>query len=390
MRLSEHYKKEKENIVNNCILCGNCVTKCRVMEHVETRDSAQDIQRSIVDYIKGSGALSEDAQKKVNACMRCFGCMDVACPIGTNSMMINEIADVESHRNGAKIPYEEMINYPSHDKLSRKFTSEQEYDRIMSEKIEEGAEILFFPGCNVYKQPDKLLNALTVLDAIGEKYSFLPGMKNCCGWTDRGRDGDAEWLQNTAEQLFNKARSLSVKTMVFWCPTCLCVLETKIKKFLTPEFDCITYGEYVAANLDKLQFPNAVQRKITLHEPCKTAYLGIDRDDNSVRKILEAIPGTELVEMEHHGKDTLCCGCDAVDNAYETGEKAAVKRLKEAKESGAECMIDVCHNCHWIFKPIQNHHRDEFDGIDIVNYSTYIAEAMGKGRKDSLKQTHHG
>jgi len=107
--------------------------------------------------------------------------------------------------------------------------------------------------------------------------------------------------------------------------------------------------------------------------------------ENSVRNILKKIPGTELVEMEHHGIDTLCCGCEAITKSFETGDKVTIARLKEAKETGADTLIDVCHNCHWIFMPAQKNHSSE--GLDFViqNYSSYITDAMGKTRKDTLE-----
>ena len=59
----------------------------------------------------------------------------------------------------------------------------EKYAKISTKVIHKDADILFFPGCNVYYQPDKLLAAFDVLDATGEKYSFLPGLDNCCGNT---------------------------------------------------------------------------------------------------------------------------------------------------------------------------------------------------------------
>jgi heterodisulfide reductase subunit B len=88
--------------------------------------------------------------------------------------------------------------------------------------------------------------------------------------------------------------------------------------------------------------------------------------------------------MEHHGKNSLCCGCNAVSTAFETGDKVTVARLKEAEASGADILIDICHNCHWIFKPAQKNHPECDQNLKIVNYSAYIAGALGKGRPDSL------
>ena len=109
--------------------------------------------------------------------------------------------------------------------------------------------------------------------------------------------------------------------------------------------------------------------------------------DLHVRDILKAIPGTKLTEMAHHGRDTLCCGCDAVDNAPEIGQAITKTRLLEAVATGCDTLLDTCHFCHWIFNNAVKSDADEaVRNLHIENYSTYITKAMGKARQDSLFQ----
>jgi hypothetical protein len=37
------------------------------------------------------------------------------------------------------------------------------------------ARYVLFPGCNVYFQPELILNALDIMDAVGDDYAFVPG-----------------------------------------------------------------------------------------------------------------------------------------------------------------------------------------------------------------------
>jgi Fe-S oxidoreductase len=190
-------------------------------------------------------------------------------------------------------------------------------------------------------------------------------------------------MQAAAEKLFAFAESLNTKTMVFWCPTCLSMLQDRIRRFYDPPFECLSFGQYVLAHLDKLKFTATIPRRVAYHEPCKNAYMDIDPD--SVRRILQAIPGTEVLEMEHHGKDTLCCGCAAVDSHPETGVKATLRRLLEAKACGADTLITLCHNCHWILMPAMKTHGEALGlTFGIENFSTYLTKAMGAARPDSL------
>lgn len=380
LQLADYYRETKERLITKCVKCGNCITKCRVMNYTEIKSRPADIQQGIIDYLSGGKELSGDSEAKVRSCMRCYGCLDVKCPIDLDSMTINELVNCEREER-KETPWDGVL-YPIHGDLSKKWTTGEELKRITTAVENEGAEYLFFPGCNIYKQPDKLLNALTIMDEIGNDYSFAPGMEYCCGLSVHGVNGNAEWLQNAAQKLMDLAQRLKVKKMIFWCATCLCNLQTRIEKFYTPPFECVTFGEYILDNIAKLEFPNAKPRRVTYHEPCKAAYMGIDTD--SVREILKAIPGTELVEMKHHGRDTMCCGCEAVPHAFDAGDRVTVERISEAIATGADTMIDVCHNCHWIFVPAQKNHT-ELKHVSIENFSTYITEAMGKSRKDTLK-----
>jgi Fe-S oxidoreductase len=275
-----------------------------------------------------------------------------------------------------------MPLYPVHAALAEERSSAAEYGRISELSLKPGSGLVFFPGCNVYKQPDKLLNALDIMDAIGKDYSFLPGLAYCCGASVRGNSGDADWLQGSAEKLFGLAEELGAKKMVFWCHTCLSVLHNQVRHFYRPPFECLSFSAYVAGNLDALEFPAARPCRVAFHVPCKSGYMGLDTE--SPRKVLRAIPGTELVEMEHEGRNTLCCGGRATDSMPDLAGGLAAARLAEAKASGAQILVDLCHNCHEFLLAAARSRPEAAPGLAVENFSCYVARAMGRGREDSL------
>ncbi|MDR3362723.1 MAG: (Fe-S)-binding protein [Desulfovibrio sp.] len=380
-RLSEYYETAKQKVLTSCVRCGKCVSGCRVMPFSRIKPDPRKTQQDIIDFLSGGKELSPAGRFKLNSCMRCYGCLEVQCPIGVNSMLITELLAREIQFRKEK-PWD-MPLYPIHEGLARKGTTAEEYEKISRERADANADYLFFPGCNVYKQPDKILNALDILDAIGNGYSFAPGLTYCCGSSSRGSRGDADWLQNAAEKLFGLGERLKIKAMIFWCPTCLSVLQSRIRQFLQPSFACISFPRYVSRHLDKLTFTDSAPRTVTYHEPCKNAYMDIEAD--CVRQVLRAIPGTTLVEMKHHGKDTMCCGCRTVDGMPELGNEVTMTRLREAAETGADAMIDLCHNCHWIFVSAAKAHPELQFSLRIENFSAYVARAAGVRRKDSLQ-----
>lgn len=376
--ISAFYDYAQDKLISACISCGKCVSQCKVMNYIPDRGNPSAIQSDILAFLRDTADLSDIARAKINACMKCYGCTDIDCPIGVDSLTINELVLRKLNKQKARLCETDM--YAAHQKQIDNNTSPAERKRITTPVWKHGSEYVFFPGCNVYRQPDKLLNALDIMDAIGNAYSFLPGMEYCCGMSLRGINGDADWMYSAGHNLMKAVEDSGARTLVLWCPTCACAVEHRIKKYYQPAFEIITFGQYVLRYMDKLCFRNDTAHTVTYHEPCKAAYMRVDTD--SVRAILSAIPNTALIEMKHHGPDTMCCGCRAVDVRPETGSLVTGDRLKEATESGAEILIDVCHNCHRLFKNYQK--KKGVSKVSVVNYSSYIAQAMGIVREDCM------
>ena len=84
---------------------------------------------------------------------------------------------------------------------------------------------------------------------------------------------------------------------------------------------------------------------MTYHDPC---YLGRHNDVyDEPRDLLNKVAGLELVEMEAHGKNSLCCGGGGgriwMDTPQE--ERFSDIRLKQAKETGAQILTTSCPYC---------------------------------------------
>jgi Fe-S oxidoreductase len=132
----------------------------------------------IKEFLRG-GTLSPAAALKTTACMGCYGCVDLSCPIGLDSLGINQMV-----YRAAELAKEKPFSAPLHEEHRKQLdllTTPDELSRITTAVHTIGAKYAFFPGCNVYLQPDKVLNALDILDATGVPYSFIPGLEHCCG-----------------------------------------------------------------------------------------------------------------------------------------------------------------------------------------------------------------
>lgn len=91
--------------------------------------------------------------------------------------------------------------------------------------------------------------------------------------------------------------------------------------------------------------PGRMEKKVTYHDPC---YLG---RHNGVyeepRKVLESIPGLELVEMKRNREFSLCCGGGGGRFWTETvaEERFSNLRVEEASDTEAKTLVTGCPFC---------------------------------------------
>jgi Fe-S oxidoreductase len=132
-------------------------------------------------------------------------------------------------------------------------------------------------------------------------------------------------------------------------------------------------------SMNKLPLTNAAAGTVTLHEPCKSAYTGVDR--NGPRDVLRQLPGVTLREMAHHGRETVCCGSGAICWFPESCTQIRNERLQEAAQTEAQRLVTVCHYCSQTFAADEARYN-----FNVINYVNLVAEAMGIRREDKFKK----
>jgi Fe-S oxidoreductase len=153
-----------------------------------------------------------------------------------------------------------------------------------------------------------------------------------------------EISQKTA-QLFLEKRA---KHLVAISPHCYDVFKNHYPPALAENGVLIQhYTQYLAQIIDegRLQFKRPLDMGVTFQDPC---YLGRHNQDyESPRRILMAIPGVKLVEMERSGVDGLCCGGGGGRMWLETavGERFSDLRVVEAAQTGASVLATACPFC---------------------------------------------
>ena len=338
---------------------------------------SSDIQTGVYAFLE-SGIPNHEAYTKAFACMECFKCTADICPQGLNPMLINELIKSDYITKGlADKAYEDAaLPDSTHRVLASVLVSALDYKKITSASQKKRARYVFFPGCNVYFQPEKILNALDIMDAIGDEYTYVPGLDHCCGDSMMFL-GDISEGGSRAEELVAALAGFKPEAVIIWCPTCHCRFENSITKALDVPFKVLSFPQYLANNMHRVEYGDAAAGTVTLHEPCKSAYTGVDI--YGAREVLKQLPGVVLREMKHHGRDTYCCGSGAICWYPRSAGQVREKRLMEAAQTGAERLVAVCHYCSQTFAA----EEQRFD-FRVTNYVNLVAKAMGIRREDKF------
>ena len=166
---------------------------------------------------------------------------------------------------------------------------------------------------------------------------------------------------------------------VLWCPTCQCRFDQSMAPAMNIPFEILSFPQYLAANMKKLPLTRAAAGTVTLHEACKSAYTGVDRD--GPREVLRQLPGVTLREMKHHGRETICCGSGAMCWFPKSCAQIRKERLQDAAQTGAERLVTVCHYCNQTFAAEESHYD-----FRVTNYVNLVAEAMDIRRDDTFNK----
>lgn len=378
MDLKDFFKLEKQRVIEDCTKCGLCVKQCDIITKSRLgNEKPRDIQNAVLDFFQ-DGRSTDLLQERIRSCMKCYGCLDV-CPQGINPLRSLEICQWElAEKRGLDYPpWDPKSPDLIHRVLASIQTSADEYERIFAPSEKQKASTLFFPGCNVYYQPEKILNSLDIMEMIDPGFAYLPGLDYCCGncHLTKGRPGAAG---EAFAELMENILSYSPETLVLWCPTCFCLAETSFGPFTQYPFTIKSMPQYISENLDRLDIKEKHKDTVTIHDACKVAQTGLDVE--GARPILEAL-GAQLAEMPNVRENAACCGCAAIVNDPFSGNKMLEQRIGQAAQTGADTLVTVCHFCSQMLAS-----RQDVSPFVVESYINLLAQSLGIRREDKFQR----
>jgi len=241
----------------------------------------------------------------------------------------------------------------------------------------EGMDALYFVGCYFSYDPrmKRVATATAnILKKAGVKFGILGDKESCCGESIR-KTGSEEVFKNLARQNIKTFIDNGVKKIIVSSPHCYHTFKNEYPEFMV-YFEVVHINQYLLELMDagRLTLKGEYAKKVTYHDPC---YLGRHNGIyDEPREVLKKIPGLELVEMEAHGKNSLCCGGGGgriwMDTPQE--ERFSDIRLKQANEVGAQVLATSCPYCITNFE--ESRLNLEFEEVMEVKDITEIISDM--------------
>lgn len=365
----------REDFTGLCTACGLCAVMCPAYSHRLLQIPYQEVQKQIRDYLLGHDP-TEAVRERSCLCNECYKCVVDTCPQGLDPMRINQMLRGILHQSGVvPRPFIPPSEPASNERVvAALLTTEPEFERITTFTVKGDGRVLFFPGCNIYYQPDLLLTALDVLDLMTDHWMFLPGLDHCCG-NNYDSAGRLSAGSRARVNLMATMKSAGAESVVVWCPTCAARYSRD-----GSSFPLISFTRFIADRLSGHMEGDVRMDRVTLHEACKVAYLGLD--PQAPREVLRRLSGKPIREMARHGTDTVCCGWSLHQCQPEDGEAEKRERIGEAVSKGVETLVTVCHGCQWIL----DSPGSEDAPVRVVNYIRLVGEALGIDHRERFRE----
>ena len=224
--------------------------------------------------------------------------------------------------------------------------------------IPEGCDTVFFPGCSLPGTRPQV--TLRMFQDLRKSIPTLGIVLDCC--TKPSHDlGRRKYFASLFGEMVAYLRCQGVKKVLVACPSCF-----KIFQQYGEGISVSTVYEYLVANSFEVH-PKNWDWQVSVHDPC------VLREETSihlaVRGLLHGL-GLQVKEMQHSGRNTICCGAGGMVgyvNPGLVGEWSAMRK----QETAGLLVITYCAGC--------TGHLNQFVPTIHIADLLYRSEAVKKG-----------
>ena len=227
------------------------------------------------------------------------------------------------------------------------------------------------------KFPEVVRANIEILEKAGIKFSTNLDQRACCGGPAFNiRDlGTAKRFADLNEKLIE---TTGAKMVVSDCPGCVLTLTKRYESLgIKSKTKIIHITEFIAKLIEdgKLIPKKPINiSKLTIHDPC---LISRNLNDNeSIRKVLNLIPGLEIREPMYNKDQVHCCGWSGTAHwaDKDLSIKEAKRRILELKETGSVDIISACPLCELGLN--YGITEDDKDRLSIHDVSEILAKSL--------------
>jgi len=371
-----------------CARCGYCVPTC---EQYSGRGWESQSPRGKYAYIREVLAGREEWDRKaidtMLVCTTCEVCntrCQLQLPIEHNWMEMR----------GKLVNDQKLGTFPAFEMISSSLRGENDIwagkrenrdawvPEDVAAKIPEKSDILYFAGCTAsYVETDIAEASIRLLQDAGYSVGYMGKDEACCGIPMKV-SGKWDQFEEIYEYNVAEARKRGAKTIVTSCPACGLVWKEMYANLAAErgeefEFEVKHYSELIAPALADGRLAlkeNPFEGKtITFHDSC---HMGRAQGNyEPPRDMLKAIPGVEMVEMEHNREEGLCCGSVlTLIGENPVAQVLGGHRLQEAVDAGADTVVALCPCCQ---VQLRDSNIKNDLGLQIDDLARMVAVAAG-------------
>jgi heterodisulfide reductase subunit D len=322
--------------------------------------------------------LSDNLALQVYQCLGCELCR-VKCPggVATDEIfrqakeMVAQSQFLPASLGDLRARIGETGNIAGEDRRNRLLWAQDCQEMTPGTVGGRDVEVLLFLGCvsslfpMVYSLPRALVK---VMNRAGITFTTLGQDELCCGYPllAAGLPTDDQVERNVAQ-----LKALGPKVLVTACPSCYHIFK---EEYPDMGLEVWHASEFLARLLDSRAIPlKAFPYTVTYHDPCDLGRKGGLYEPP--RRVLQAIPRLEMVEMGSNRAEAFCCGgggnLESIDPALSA--LIADERLAQARAVGAEVMASACQQCERTLMMAARRARAR---IRVMDVAQVVLEAM--------------
>ncbi len=373
---------ERESAATNIRLCLDC-GKCTVVCPVAQRDS--DFNPRLIAQRWLTRPTAGPVDETIWDCLSCYMCVE-RCNYLVRFPEFIHAARAEALAEGARLQCTHGGVLQSYMHMMARGDLQQERLGWLPEDIElaEGSETVFFTGCAPYFDVvfdemgvhtlDGVKGAMRLLNEAGIPFDVIRN-ERCCG-KDLLSQGDTEGFLTLAGLNSDEFKKRGVKRIITNCAECMYCLSVDYPRALGESGIEVQHVSQVLAPLiesGELKLGEADQTA-TYQDPC--ALGRCSRVFEQPRRLLDAIEGLTLTEMQDNREKALCCGASPWVHCRAVNRMIQADRLAQASATGASVLVTACPKCQIHLTCAQRGENGSGKDIEIEDLAYLAARSL--------------